>query len=138
MARFLAVAVFGTVLDVSVVLTIRVAFGAPLLVAVGCGWIASVTAGFLLNRRVVFDDGRASLTRASGRYLVLVVLNALIGVGGVTAAVAHGVNYLLARVVSSTFLVTFNFLVNRNWVFDVAEPASVVYGAHEFLHPRDR
>jgi putative flippase GtrA len=117
--RFIAVNGVGTVLDVGSVFVLTRIVGAPLLLAVFTGWSSSMVAGFLLNRRFVFSDGRATLFTASRRYLALVGFNLLIGVGLVTLLVAHGWNYVLTRLLSSMVLVAINFAVARWWVFVV-------------------
>lgn len=121
MPRFIVVNGVGTVLDVTSVFLLGSMLGAPLLFAVSCGWSISQMCGFVLNRRFVFRDGRASLGTASVRYLVLVLFNLAIGVGLVTWLVSHGWNYILTRVLTSVFLVIFNFAVAKLWVFVVRE-----------------
>jgi putative flippase GtrA len=123
-ARFVLVNGVGTVLDVGLVFLLTKVLSAPLLLAVFCGWLASMLCGFYLNRRLVFADGQASLFTASRRYFALVTFNVLVGVGLVTFLVAQGWNYPLTRALSSTFLVIVNFLVARWWVFVVRLPMS--------------
>jgi len=95
------------------------AIGVILAFAISCGFLSSMLCGFVLNRRFVFGDGRASLAAASWRYSALVLFNFGVGVGVVTLLVSHGWNYLLTRVLSSTFLVVCNFSLARWWVFAV-------------------
>jgi putative flippase GtrA len=120
--RFVLVNGVGTIVDVSLVFLLAKVLAAPLLLAVFCGWLSSVLLGFNLNRRLVFPDGQASLFAASTRYVILVAFNMLVGVGGVTLLVSHGWNYVLTRLLSSTFLVIVNFLATRWWVFVVRAP----------------
>jgi putative flippase GtrA len=111
-----------TAFDVGVMATTRLALGWPPFVAVTLGFMTNVTAGFVLGRMIVFPGSRTRLGTASWRYAVLAGFNVLIAVGGVTAAVVQGVNYLLARLVASVGLVVVNYVVMRWWVFDVAKP----------------
>ncbi len=120
--RFVLANGVGTTVDVSLVFLLTRVLSQPLLLAVFCGWLSSMLSGFYLNRRLVFADGHASLLTASGRYLALVAFNLLVGVGLVTFLVAHDWNYVLTRLLSSSFLVAFNFLVARWWVFVVRAP----------------
>jgi putative flippase GtrA len=116
---YLAVAGACTALDLGTVALTRLLLDLPLLVAVGLGFGANVGSGLLLSRRHVFPGGRSRLSTASWRYAVLVVANVLVGVGAVTAVVAQGTSYLLARLGSSALLVAVNYAVMRWWVFDV-------------------
>lgn len=122
--RFVTVNGVGTIADVSVVFLEHRVLHLPLLVAVFSGWLTSILIGYLLNRRFVFADGHASLAKSSSRYFVLVCFNLLVGVFGVTLLVAHGWNYVLTRIMSSSFLVIVNFLVSRRWVFAVIPPTA--------------
>jgi putative flippase GtrA len=120
--RFVTVNGVGTVADVCLVYLLHHVLSAPLLIAVFSGWLSSTLCGYVLSRRFVFADGHASLVKSSFRYFVLICFNLAVGVGGVTWLVAHGWNYLLTRLLSSTFLVIANFLVARRWVFAVVPP----------------
>jgi putative flippase GtrA len=122
LVRFVAFNGVGTLLDVSVVYALRHLAGAPWGLAVVSGWASSVLIGFVVNRRFVFRDGLASFRHASTRYLVLVAFNLAVGVGLVTVLVSHGWNYVLTRLLSSSFLVLFNFVVSHTWVFSVPLP----------------
>lgn len=122
--RFVVVNAVGTVADVSTVFLTHRILHAPLLLSVACGWTISVLCGYGLNRRFVFADGHASLARSSGRYLVLVCFNLAVGVLGVTFLVSHGWNYIVTRLMSSTFLVIVNFVVSHRWVFSVVPPTA--------------
>ena len=118
-ARFIGANGVGTALDVSMVTLLHRELGVILVFAISCGFLSSMLCGFVLNRRFVFGDGRASLAAASWRYSALVLFNFGVGVGVVTLLVSHGWNYLLTRVLSSTFLVVCNFSLARWWVFAV-------------------
>jgi putative flippase GtrA len=120
--RFVIVNGVGTIADISLVYLLHYVLHRPLLIAVFSGWLVSGLCGYVLNRRFVFADGHASLLKSSFRYVLLVVFNLAVGVGGVTWLVAHGWNYILTRLLSSTFLVITNFLVSRRWVFVVMPP----------------
>ena len=123
--RFVVVNGVGTVADISTVYVLHNLLHVFLLIAVMAGWTISATCGFALNRIFVFQETTVPLVRSSTRYLALVVLNLAVGVFGVTALVSAGWNYILTRILSSTLLVTVNFIVSHKWVFAVTPVPNV-------------
>ncbi|MCW2606212.1 MAG: hypothetical protein JWO60_905 [Frankiales bacterium] len=118
----------GTALDLTAALLLLRA-GVPVVLGVAVGWSCNVGSGYVLNRRVVFPDGTATVASSARRYAYLVALNALVGVGGVSLAVELGTPYVLARVVSSILLVLTNLVLSRYWVFRVPRQGAPAAGA---------
>jgi putative flippase GtrA len=117
LASYGLVMAVGTGLDVVCVTLLRRTPGVPLLLAVGCGFLANVVSGYLLGRRFVFRSARHTARKSMPRYAVVVALNVLVAIGGVTLLVSDGLPYLGARVLASVLLVPLNYVAMRSWVF---------------------
>ena len=88
-ALFLAVSGVGTLADLAAVAGL-LRLNTPILISVSVGWFVNVGVGYLLNRVVTFRDSTSSMTASTARYIVVVILSALIGIGGVSLAVTSG------------------------------------------------
>lgn len=119
LAAYALVIVVCTGLDVTCVFVLRKWL--PLLLAVLAGFLAQVVGSYVLSRRLVFLRATRGHANASWRFAVLVGVNVLIGVGGVTAMASAGMPYLGARALSSAVLVPLNFVVAGTWVFVEAD-----------------
>lgn len=114
---YLSVVAVCFVLDVGTVFVLDRVLSLPLTLSVLGGFTVNVATSFGLQRRLVFRPKRFHAGLARRRYGLLVALNVLIGVLGVSWVVGHGVPYPIARVTASGTLVIVNYASMRWWVF---------------------
>lgn len=107
----------GTGLDVTCATLLLRVDELPVLVAVGAGFLANVVSGYVLGRWLVFRSAQHAARKSVPRYAVVVGLNVMVAVGGVSLLVSAGVPYLVARLASTAVLVPTNYVVMRQWVF---------------------
>lgn len=114
---FAAVSAFTFAIDLALLTVLRSALGLVLPVAVSVAYGIALTLNFLLNRVLTFDPQRR-IGPAAGRYAVVVVLNYVVVVLGVTTGLdAVGVQYHVARVAAGLVELVLLYAAQRWFVF---------------------
>ncbi|MEV4755036.1 GtrA family protein [Micromonospora sp. NPDC049559] len=114
--RFLLVGGLSAAVDTGLLWLLHGGFGVPVPVATLVGVVTSFVVNFLLNRGWVFA-ATGSTRGQLVRYLLLAALNWVLTVLSVSALVAVGVYYLVARLAVLVVLTVLNFVGYRVWVF---------------------
>jgi len=119
-SRFAVVGAVATVLQyVLLWLLVRFAAADPVL-ASGLGFVASAVLNYELNRRLTF---RSDVAWFIGLRRFAVVAAAGLVLNVVVVALLHrgaGAHYLLAQLVATVIVLSWNFLLNRLWTFEAA------------------
>lgn len=115
--RFLLVGGVSAAVDTGLLWLLHGGFGVWLPLATFVGVATSNGVNFLLNRSWVFSSSSGGAGGQLVRYFLLVGLNWLLTVLAVSALVALGANYLVARLAVLVVLTAFNFVAYRAWVF---------------------
>ena len=114
---FAAVSAFTFGVDLALLTVLHSALGVALPVAVTVAYGIALTLNFLLNRVLTFD-ARRPIGPAAGRYALVVVVNYLVVVLGVTTALdAVGVQYHLARIAAGLAELVLLYAAQRWFVF---------------------
>ncbi|MBP9733087.1 MAG: GtrA family protein [Candidatus Omnitrophica bacterium] len=116
--KYCVVGVLGTAIDVTV-LWLLVRFGGlPVLVATTISFTVSVINNFLLNKFWTFRS-------PSSNYRKLFIKFIIVSIGGLAltnlcmGALVHGAGiwYIWAKLITSAFVLVWNFLANKYWTF---------------------
>ncbi|GAA2020210.1 hypothetical protein GCM10009839_16110 [Catenulispora yoronensis] len=111
--------------------------GLPLWLATALAYLAAFGVNFSINRMLTFADHGAregAVHKQTVRFAILVAVN--LGVTQVLmyALTGAGVNYLLAKPLSTVIITLYNFWLYKNWVF---KPEAAVPTAEARPAPED-
>ena len=120
--KYSLVGVSGTLIDLIVLYLLVENLGLPVLHASFFSFMAAVTNNFVLNKVWTFNN-------SSQNYRKLYIKFALVSTGGLclTLACMHifvevlGIWYILAKMLTSLLVLTWNFLGNKIWTFRISE-----------------
>jgi putative flippase GtrA len=113
---FAIIGAFTFSLDLTLLAVLRDRTALPLPAAVSIAYLFAFGLNFVLNRTVNFHS-HAPLGGQVLRYAVVLVGDYLLTVGVSTGLADLGVNFLLARVIASSFVAVFTYSACRWWVF---------------------
>ena len=119
MLRFLVVGGVSYVVDIATLYGLHGRAGLPLVPSTAAALTTGLLANFTLNRWVVFGAARDG-TRVHAqlvRYAVLVAANYALTLATVSLLAGAGVEYLIAKSISTGANAVLNFFAYRLWVF---------------------
>jgi putative flippase GtrA len=114
--RFAASSMLAGAVDAAVLFALHAATGALLPSVLGARAVSS-TVNFVVNRRVVFSGGQASLVSAARRYWTLVATLAVLNYLVLAALTGAGLPLLAAKVATEALLFAVSFLTQHRFVF---------------------
>ena len=118
MPRFLAVGGISFAIDILALKLLHGIWDINLVAATAMAYAAAFAINFNLSRSWTFSKARESAAHGQvARYTVLVLCNLLATIALVAGLVHLGMNYLIAKVISSVVIALVNFLIARRWVF---------------------
>lgn len=91
--------------------------GLPLMLSASGAFLVAFTVNFVLNKLLTFPLAGDPTPVQLVRYVILVVFNALASGAAVVVLDSWGMNYLVAKVIVTGFVVLWNFAVLKWWVF---------------------
>ena len=116
--RFLAVGGLSAACDLGMLALLHGVFDVVLAVATACAFCSAFAVNFTLSRQWTFPAGRSgSTTSQLTRYAILVVANLGLTVLIVTGLATAGLNYLVAKAITTAVVALGNFFAYRHWVF---------------------
>jgi putative flippase GtrA len=112
--RYFGVALIGLAIDFSTVIFAKEVLNLHYLVAVCCGFILGLIVIYVLSNLVVFGKPKSSARTA----FLLFGLIGLVGLGILNLLMwlltgQLGVNYIIAKVVATIFVFSWNFIARR-------------------------
>jgi putative flippase GtrA len=118
MPRYLAVGGISFAIDILALKVLHGIWDLNLIAATVIAYAAAFGINFNLSRLWTFSRARESPARGqAARYTLLVLCNLLATIVIVAGLVYLGMNYLIAKVISSVVIALTNFLIARRWVF---------------------
>lgn len=118
-ARYVGVGGFGTAIHfVTLILCVSV-IGLKPGVGATVGAIAGAVVNYLLNYHVTFDS-KIPHSSAIVRFGIVALVGILASAWGVQRLAESGVNYVLAQMICTAFVLVFGFFLNRAWTFRAA------------------
>lgn len=117
LSRYLVIGGLSVVIDVGLLFILHSLLGMQLGAATAIAFLTSLFVNFVCNRAMMVRDETHRMLRHAFRYSLLVVVNFVITVAGVTGAEHIGVSYVVGKLTVVAASTCWNFVLYRRWVF---------------------